>query len=467
MQETPYKPIHIPEDMKYHRMALPLLAAASGLITSGASLKVADQTAVVHPEWSRKAVIYEVNLRQYTPEGTFRAFQAHLPRLKAMGTEILWLMPINPIGTEQRKGSLGSYYSVKDYLAVNPEFGTKEDLKTLVAAAHRLGMKVIIDWVANHTSWDNALVKEHPDWYQHDSAGNIVPPVKDWTDVAALNYDNPGLRKYMTDALIYWVKEADIDGYRCDVAGMIPVGFWNKAVPEIKKVKHVFMLAEWETPEMHDTAFDMTYSWDLYKAMNQIAKGEKTADYIDTVLAKEDTTYPRDAYRMRFTSNHDENSWNGTEYQRLGPGAKCFAALDFVLPGMPLIYSGQEAAFDHALRFFDKDTIQWDSYPLEGFYTALIKLKREHKALWNGLEGGALLPLDTGHGKEVYACLRKNGDDRVIGVFNLTGHPVSVPVSGPDINGRFRDAFTGTIVNVREGMVFNLGPWDYRVLAVD
>ena len=233
------------------------------------------ESSVTHPEWSRNSVIYEVNLRQYTPEGTFKAFEQHLPRLKELGVDILWLMPINPIGITNRKGILGSCYSIKDYLAVNPDFGTMDDFKNLVNRAHSLGMKVIIDWVANHSSWDNNLITEHPEWYTHDSTGKIISPNADWTDVADLDYSQPGIREYMKDAMIFWIKETDIDGFRCDMAGMVPVDFWNNAVPVIKKVKPVFMIAEWDTPEMHDTAFDMTYGWELFHLMNSIARGEK------------------------------------------------------------------------------------------------------------------------------------------------------------------------------------------------
>ena len=353
-------------------------------------------SAVIHPEWSRNAVIYEVNLRQYTVEGTFRAFEQHIPRLKEMGVDILWLMPVNPIGEKNRKGSLGSYYSIRDYTAVNPEYGTMDDFKALVAKAHENGMKVIIDWVANHSSWDNRLTTEHPEWYVKDSTGNIVAPVPDWTDVADLDYNQQGLRDYMTSAMLFWVKEAGVDGFRCDVAGMVPTDFWNTAVPELKKVKHVFMLAEWETPEMHDTAFDMTYSWEVYKLLRAVYKGEKTLQQLDSVLDKETAEFTPDAYRMHFTTNHDENSWNGTEYELFDGAAQTFTVLGYMLPGMPLIYSGQEAGLNKRLSFFDKDTIRWDDYKLAGFFATLNKLKHGNKALWNGTAGGPLVILKTG-----------------------------------------------------------------------
>jgi glycosidase len=227
-------------------------------------------------------------------------------------------MPINPIGEKNRKGTLGSYYAVQDYLGVNKDYGTLLDLKALVKNAHELGMHVIIDWVANHTAWENILITTHPDWYTHDSTGKIISPVADWTDVADLNYDQPGLRQYMTDAMIYWVRAADIDGFRCDVAGMVPLDFWNAAVPEIKKVKNVFMLAEDETPAIHKNGFDMTYSWNLRNLLEEVIKGKKTATALDSLLAKEKDEFPADAYRMHFTSNHDINSWEGSEYERMG-----------------------------------------------------------------------------------------------------------------------------------------------------
>jgi glycosidase len=425
--------------------------------------QITRPSAVIHPEWSRNAVIYEVNIRQYTPEGTFKALEQHLPRLKETGVDILWLMPVNPIGVKNRKGSLGSYYSIKDYMAVNPEYGTMDDFKTLVKKAHELGMKVIIDWVANHTSWDNNLITEHPEWYVKDSVGNIVSPVADWTDVADLDYSQPGLRDYMTNALLFWVKEGDVDGFRCDVAGMVPIDFWDKAVPELKKVKHVFMLAEWETPEMHDTAFDMTYSWDLYKLMRAIYKGEKTLDLIDSAFAKEDSEYNADAYRMRFTTNHDENSWTGTEYELFGEAAQTFTALNYVLPGMPLTYSGQEAGLSKRMRFFDKDTIDWGTYKLAGFYTTLNALKHMNKALQNGSAGGPVVKLKTGDDKKIYAFTREAGGDQVLAIFNLSPVPCDAVLAGNELSGDFTDAFTQAAMPINETSVMPLKPWEYRI----
>jgi 1,4-alpha-glucan branching enzyme len=440
-----------------------LFAAGIVIWSCAGSSKETAKKGFVHPEWAKNAVIYEVNVRQYTPEGTFKALEQHLPRLKAMGVDILWLMPVNPIGIKNRKGTLGSYYAVKDYLAINPEYGTKDDLKALVKKAHELGMHVIIDWVANHTSWDNNLITEHPDWYTHDSTGKIIPPVPDWTDVADLNYDKKELREYMTNALIYWVKEADIDGFRCDVAGMIPISFWNNAVPRIKAIKTVFMLAEWETPEMHDTAFDMTYSWDVYQMMNGIAKRKKTADVLDSLLKKESARYPADAYRMRFTTNHDENSWNGTEYERMGDGARTFAVLCYTIPGMPLIYCGQESAFNRRLKFFDKDIIDWDNFPMAGFYSTLDKLKKENPALGNGSAGGEMIKVASDNDKNVYSFLRKKDNNNVFVILNLSPVEQKATLKGNSYAGDYKSLFENKDIHIGRSLAVTLKPWEYRV----
>ncbi|MCX6243215.1 MAG: alpha-amylase family glycosyl hydrolase [Bacteroidetes bacterium] len=449
---------------------LPKILAVMVLVIAGIALwayagpkKEIAKSRFMHPEWAKNAMIYEVNIRQYTPEGTFKAFEQHLPRLKSMGVDILWLMPVNPIGVKNRKGTLGSYYSIRDYVGVNPEFGTLNDFKELVKKAHGLGMHVIIDWVANHSSWDNVLVAQHPDWYTHDSSGKIIPPVADWTDVADLNYDKPELREYMTNALIWWVKETDIDGFRCDVAGMVPVSFWNKAVPRVKAVKHVFMLAEWETPDMHDTAFDMTYSWDVYHLMNDIAKGVKTADAFDSLLAAESSKFPADAYRMRFTSNHDENSWNGTEFERMGNAAQAFAVLCYTLPGMPLIYSGQESGFNRRLKFFDKDTIEWDHFRLAEFYTNLNKIKKTNPALANGADGGTMIKIESDNNKNIYCFLRVKEKNVLLVLFNLSPSSQSATLKVKVHTGHYEELLSNGSFNLNESSIVNLKPWEYRI----
>lgn len=417
-----------------------------------------------HVDWSKNAIIYEVNVRQYTPEGTFAAFEKHLPRLSKMGVDILWLMPIYPVGEKNRKGSLGSYYSVKDYKAVNPEYGNMDDLKRLVSEAHKLGMHVILDWVANHTSWDNKMIEEHPEWYIKDSLGNFVSPF-DWSDVADLNYDNKALQDYMIGALKFWIEKADIDGYRCDVAGLVPVEFWDKARAELDKIKPVFMLAEAEEAKHHKNAFDMSYAWDFHHIMNDIAKGKKNANDVEDYFIKNDSLFPDDAYRMYFTSNHDENSWNGTEYERMGDAAETFAVLSFMIPGMPLIYSGQEAALNKRLAFFDKDTICWDNIKLEEFYTNLIKIKKKNKALWNGTYGGKLIRINTSDDKNIFAFIREKDDNKVFAIFNFSDKKQNIIFKGDKFTGEYTNAFSGEEVKFSPKKELELEPWGYFVFV--
>jgi glycosidase len=382
---------------------------------------------VAHVPWSRQATIYEVNLRQYTPEGTINAFAAQLPRLKAMGVDILWLMPVHPIGVKHRKGTLGSYYAVRDYLAVNPEFGTQADLKRLVDEAHALGMKVILDWVANHTAWDNPWVTQHPGWYKKNAAGQIYPATfgegdkkEEWTDVVALDYTQPALRQAMTEALLFWVREVGIDGYRCDVASLVPTSFWEEARAALDRVKPVFMLAESDAPDLHAKAFDMTYDWGLGNLMRRIAKGKATAADLARHLREPNKAYPADAYRMVFTSNHDWNSWDGSDTELYGPAFKAMAVLAATLPGMPLVYGGQEAGLDKRVAFFEKDPIAWNDRPLVDFYTGLFQLKHQHPVLANGSAGGALEIVETGH-PAVFAFRRVKDGQRLTVVVNLSG----------------------------------------------
>ncbi|MBD2769489.1 alpha-amylase [Hymenobacter sp. BT664] len=358
----------------------------------------ASSFTVKHPAWAASATLYQVNVRQYTPEGTFRAFEPHLPRLRAMGVGILWLMPIHPIGRTHRKGTLGSAYSVRDYRAVNPDLGTLTDLQHLVREAHQLGMHVILDWVANHSSWDNALTTEHPDWYTHDARNGFRPPVADWQDVIDLDYSRPALRQYMTASMAYWVKNADIDGFRADVAGLVPTDFWNDTRVELEKIKPVFMLAEWDElflptflkPDEFDPntrllekAFDAAYALRLHGLLDSLGRCQQATTELARYWAAERQRYPPGVNLMTFTSTHDINAWDGSEYERLGNNALPLAVLTTLWPGIPMLYSGQEAALKKRLRFFDKDTIAWHNYPLQSFYATLLQLKKRHPALRN------------------------------------------------------------------------------------
>lgn len=420
------------------------------------------ETKIVHPEWSKDAVIYEVNIRQYTPEGTFEAFSKHLPRLKELGIKILWIMPIHPIGEKNRKGELGSYYSVRDYKAVNPEFGTIEDFRELVKRAHELELKVIIDWVANHTAWDCEWMNQHPEWYKKDSLGNFFGPF-DWTDVAQLDYDKLELHDAMIDALKFWVKETDIDGYRCDVAGMVPRNFWDKARKALDTIKPVFMLAEDEQEhQLLEEAFNMNYGWEFHHIMNKIAKNEADAGDLKIYFQKEDSIYSKNCYRMHFITNHDENSWNGTEFERMGDAVKTFAVMTFTIPGMPLVYTGQEVGLNKRLAFFKKDEVVYNENDFTGFYQELIKLKKNHKVLWNGNEGGDMQVIESDD-KHIFIFKRSGESEEILAIFNLSSEHNSFIVADHSMTGNYNDYFNGKEVQLNIKSNLELNPWDYKI----
>lgn len=376
-------------------------------------------------DWVKGANIYEVNIRQYTAEGTINAFSTHLDRLQKMGVKVLWIMPIQPIGEKNRKGGLGSYYSIKDYTAVNPQFGSLEDFKNMVAMAHERDMKVILDWVANHTAFDHHWASEHPDWYTRNEAGEIVAPVADWSDVADLNYDNLDMRDAMREEMAFWLKEADIDGFRCDVAMMVPTEFWEKTRVFLDDIKPVFMLAEAEGPEFHYSAFDMTYGWEPHHIMNSMEKGEKSFWDLVNYINEANESYQDDAIRMFFTTNHDENSWNGTVQERMGENAENYFVLCTTLPkAMPLIYGGQEAGLSHRLAFFEKDTISWEDNSLEEFYTQMLQLKANHPCLNNGAGQASFSQLETGS-ENAHGFRRAKGEDELLVFVNMGDEDVT------------------------------------------
>ena len=448
------------------RALVSALAAAAGLgqahaMTTNptpAGTPVAGTPALDHLPWTRSANIYEVNVRQYTPEGTLAAFAEHLPRLRKMGVDILWLMPVQPIGQVRRKGSLGSYYAIRDYTAVNPEFGTLADFKRLVAQAHALGFKLILDWVANHTAWDHPWTTAHTDWYKRNDKGEIfpvtfnadTPQVEYWTDVVGLDYRSDDLRRAMIDAMAFWVRETDVDGFRCDVAGLVPTPFWNQARAALDAIKPMFMLAEWDEPDLHEQAFDMSYGWDLTAVLKKVAQGQADARALKAWVqvphvAKSGRTFPRTAYRMRFTSNHDENSWHGDDAELYGPAFKAMAVLAATLPGMPLIYSGQEAGLRKRLAFFEKDTIDWQGYELAGFYADLLALKKANTALWNGQYGGEVELLDAGS-DGVFAFRRQAAGNGVTVVVNVSPREQRVRLPGA-------------------ASTLSLAPWGWKITA--
>jgi glycosidase len=389
-----------------------------------------------HQEWTRNASIYEVNIRQYTPEGTISAFEKHLPRLKKMGVKILWIMPVQPIGKLNRKGTMGSYYSIADYTAVNPEFGTDVDFKQMVKAAHGLGMKVVLDWVANHTAWDHPWITAHPAWYKRDAKGEIVAynydngrEIEYWTDVVGLDYRVPAVWDAQIAAMKYWVREHDIDGFRADVASLMPIPFWQRARAELEAIKPMFMLAESNDPAIH-AAFDMTYDWALLDVFADISDGKADAAALRQWVENGQAGFPPDSYRMTFTSNHDVNSWRWSDNEKYGPRSRAFAVLAATLPGMPLVYSGQESGLDKKIAFFEKDAIAWRQYSNASFYRKLLRLKARHPALANGKAGGAVELLDAGDPR-VFAFRRVKGKRYVTVAANISGQPISIkPLAG-------------------------------------
>lgn len=468
------------------KATLLMTAAVLGCLSASAKdqpaaidLSQAPATQVKHPEWSRNAVIYEVNTRQYTPEGTFKAFDKHLPRLKELGVDILWFMPIHPISEVGRKGTLGSYYAVKDFKAVNPAFGTLDDFKETVRKAHDLGMKVIIDWVPNHSGRDNVWVAEHPDWYAHNDKGEMYGDA-DWTDVYKLNYNNPELRKAMTDALKFWLTEAGIDGFRCDVAMMVPTDYWNETRTQLEAIQpQLFMLAEASKPELNAAGFDMSYNWPMKDLYSQIAATQgqytfrpdakfpvKNALAIDSMLNDQSAKWPSDSYLMNMITNHDLNSWEGTEFERLGNLSQAFAVLSWTLPGMPLMYTGQETGMNRAFEFFEKDKApEWEPRNAYfDFYKTLNTLKHKHPALAAGsARGGKMLRYAT-KSPDLYVFERQLGNDRVVVALNLgkADAPVSFTGAKPD-TASLTDIFTG-----KAGAIpATLTPGQYVVLATE
>ncbi|MCS6988650.1 MAG: alpha-amylase family glycosyl hydrolase [Chloroherpetonaceae bacterium] len=383
------------------------------------------------PDWIKSAVIYEVFLRNFSSDGTFKAAEERLESLKQLGATVVWLMPIHPIGKLKRKGSLGSPYSVKDYFDVNSEHGTKEDFKRFVHAAHALELKVVMDFVGNHTAWDCPLVQERPDFYAKDKKGNIVSPNDQWTDVAQLDYKNPDVRAYFANALKTWVKEFDVDGFRCDVAEAIPSDFWQATIAELRQIKpDLLMLAESTLPEHHVVGFDLTYSWNVHGALLDIVKGKKPAHYLDEVLENEEKVFAKHSLRLRFNSNHDLALEHGPPVEAFGgsDGAKATATLVFTMGGygtirsVPLLYNGDDIGYSKRISLFEKDPIDWNAPRAEEFrtfYRNLIWLRKTHPALVHG----AMEKVKSSNDEAIYAFIRSTAEDKVLVVVNLRNAP--------------------------------------------
>lgn len=424
---------------------------------------------VAIPEWTKNATIYELNVRQYTPEGTFNAVRPHLSRLAAMGVDIIWIMPVHPISVTKRKGTLGSYYAVSDFREVNPEFGTLWELQRLMADIRNHGMKVIIDWVPHHTGWDHTWIKTRPDFYSKDADGNIIDPINEetgepwgWTDVAELKLDNMEMRRAMIADMKYWVEEIGVDGFRVDHAHGLPDDYWDQVMDSLATLRTpLFLLAEAEETRMRNTQnFEVTYAWKFHHAMNDVAQGKRTVGIFDTLLMRDRETYTH-GYHMYFTSNHDENSWAGTEMERMGDGHKAFAVLSATIDGMPLIYSGQEEPLRKRLEFFEKDEIPWKDYAYADFYKTLFQLKKRNRALWNGVHGGLARRVNAHD--HVYAYVRDKDDDKIVVILNLSAQPQVTTLT--EATGMLRDAFQNIGVEIAAGTELSLEPWEYRVLS--
>ncbi|MBS1918361.1 MAG: 1,4-alpha-glucan branching protein [Bacteroidetes bacterium] len=412
--------------------------------------------------WSYNSNIYEVNLRQYTYEGSFNAFSRELPRLKDMGIEILWFMPITPISIEKRKGTLGSYYACSDYTDTNPEYGSLDDFKNLVEYAHQLGFKVIIDWVANHTGWDHRWTKEHPDFYLKDASGNFTER-NGWDDVIDLDYDNPETRKAVIDAMKFWVERFDLDGFRCDMAHLVTLDFWREARTALEPIKKLFWLAECEEISYHEV-FDATYTWRWMHKTEEFAKQQTDIKGLQEMLQEYNDEFPPYAFRAFFTSNHDENSWNGTEYEKYGNAAINLAVFSCLWNGLPLIYSGQEMPNQKRLKFFDKDPIEWNGkFELHDFYKPLLALRKRNAALRAGDNNVTTHLLQTSAPDKIFSFSRKCGSNEVVVLLNFSGEELLVEITDNEFGGIYKNTFTNTEADFSTNKTVKIYPWSYLV----
>ncbi len=410
--------------------------------------------------WSNNTNIYEVNLRQYTAEGTFLAFEKELPRLKDMGIEVLWFMPITPISEKKRQGTLGSYYACSDYTATNREFGSIDDFKHLVSAAHSLNFKVIIDWVANHTGWDHRWTWEHPDYYRRNYENNFYE-ANGWEDVIDLNYDNPEVHKAMLDAMKFWIDECDIDGFRCDMAMLVPLNFWKQVRTALDSIKKLFWLAECEEINYHEV-FDITYAWKFLHCMEAFWRNETGIDGLSYVLENYQNTFPPAAMHALFTTNHDENSHSGSEYERLGSAANTFAVLCSTWNGIPLIYSGQEMPNKKRLKFFDKDPIEWDGhYELHSLFKKLLTLRKTNPAMQ--ITGLQVQRISSNDNRCIFSFLRKNGSDEVLVILNLSHEEKPQVQLYTQLNGRYKSIFSEEVIEINGDSKFPLQAWAFLV----
>ncbi len=434
---------------------------ALAALTLGACAPKQEQ-ALAHPDFAYTATMYELNTRQFTPEGTFAAAEAELPALAELGVDIIWIMPLQPIGELERKGTLGSYYAIKDYCAFNPEFGTRADFESFLNKAHELGIRVILDWVANHTAPDHPWT-QNEGWHYRDSLGNLKVQY-DWTDIAELNYENQDMRNAMLAAMKWWADTIGIDGFRCDVAMEVPTDFWEWAYRDIRTNHPDFLsLSEAELPELNVEAFDLYYGWELHHHMNAVAQGKEGVEDLWKYFAKADTAFVPEAIRLNFTSNHDENSWAGTEYERMGDAVEAFAAFTYVVPGIPLIYTGQEYGNNHRLLFFEKDLIDRVNTKMYKVYQDLDAFRTANSALWAPELGAPMARIACDNDK-IFACVRANEENTVLGIFNFSGEEQKVILHTADYVGDYT-CICGAAITVEEEDEITLKPWEYVIYA--
>ncbi len=416
--------------------------------------------------WINNTDVYEVNLRQYTKAGTFHAFLQELPRLQDMGVSTLWLMPITPIAQKNKKGTMGSPYACSNYTTINPEFGTLADFKNFVNGAHQMGFKVIIDWVANHTGWDHVWTVTHPDYYKMDQETNDFKIASGMDDIIELDFKNPALRSAMIEAMKYWVTECDIDGFRCDLAFWVELEFWLEARTELEKTKTLFWLAEADGIDHANyyQAFDAIYTWTWMHKTATFYKDHWSADSLKNILYHYNSIGDKDAIKLWFTSNHDENSWNGTEYEKYGDAAKAFAVHSFTWNGIPLIYSGQEQPNLKRLAFFEKDVIEWnDKYELHEFYQRMLKLRKRNPALRTGDDAVITHMVNATANESLVAYLRKKDESEVLVFLNVTRQEIQFTIEDEKINGIYVDVFNGIFTNLSVDKKIALAPWGYKV----
>ncbi|KAA3621081.1 MAG: alpha-amlyase [Flavobacterium sp.] len=431
------------------------------------------------------AVIYEANIRQYSPEGSFNAFTRDIPKLKELGVKIIWLMPIFPISEVKRKAYgdlmvediedpkereryLGSYYAVSDFRKINPEFGTMEDFRRLLDAAHENDIYVILDWVPNHTGWDHTWITEHPEYYTKNANGEITDPLKEdgtpvgWEDVADLDYSNKEMRQAMIADMMYWVKDEGIDGFRCDMAGMVPTDFWAEAIPRLRAEKDIFMLAEADKPELtKDNMFEMAYGWEAHHLLNAIAKGEKNATHFNEYMQQAAQKWAEGGFLMNFLTNHDENSWAGTVKERMGESSEAMLALIYSMPGMPLIYSGQEYDLDHRLKFFEKDSIPKQKGEVWPVLEKLGQLKNGSPALAGAKSPASYEKLETSLEETLIAFRRKKENSELIYLSNTSPNNVEFTLA---LTGKYKDFMSGAEVDLQGNDTLQLDAWAYRIL---